>query len=172
MKECLWFKNYQQRNVFTSNGGSNEKLSLKLAVPKFRKWSFQFIFTRNYIYTYLRIQFLDLYKNLPFQQNPLKKPLTKLSFSDVAGLKPITLRKNESIYIESLSAVILEIYLLRNSSKQRHVKIQPCMTVLLISTFIIRYPWMTVLVLFSWSPDAILTSIKLPPEVFCKKKCS
>ena len=28
LKECLWFKNYQQRNVFTSNGGSNEKLFL------------------------------------------------------------------------------------------------------------------------------------------------
>ena len=26
LKECLWFKYYQQRNVFTSNGGSNEKL--------------------------------------------------------------------------------------------------------------------------------------------------
>ena len=64
-------------------------------------------------------------QNLPFQQNPLKKPLTKLRFSDVAGLKPITLLKNESIYIESFSAVILEIYLLRNSSKQRHVKVQP-----------------------------------------------
>ena len=49
----------------------------------------------------------------------------KLSFSDVAGLKPITLLKNESIYIEFLSAVILEIYLLRNSSKQRHIKVQP-----------------------------------------------
>ena len=75
--------------------------------------------------TYLRIQFLDLYKNLPFQRNPLKKPLTKLSFSDVAGLKPVTLLKNEFIYIESLSAVILETYLLKNSSKQRHIKVQP-----------------------------------------------
>ena len=37
LKECLWFKNYQQRNVFTSNEGSNEKLSLKLAVLKFKK---------------------------------------------------------------------------------------------------------------------------------------
>ena len=34
LKECLWFKNYQQRNVFISNGGSNENLSLKLAAPK------------------------------------------------------------------------------------------------------------------------------------------
>ena len=37
LKECLWFKNYQQINVFTSNGGSIAKLSLKLAVPKFQK---------------------------------------------------------------------------------------------------------------------------------------
>ena len=37
LKERPWFKNYMQRNVLTSNGGSNEKLSLKLAVPKFRK---------------------------------------------------------------------------------------------------------------------------------------
>ena len=38
LKECLWFKNYQRRNVFTTNNrGSNEKLSLKLAVPKFQK---------------------------------------------------------------------------------------------------------------------------------------
>ena len=28
LKECLWLKNYQQRNIFTSNGGRNEKLSL------------------------------------------------------------------------------------------------------------------------------------------------
>ena len=37
LKECLWFKNYQQINVFTSNGGSTAKVSLKLAVPKFQK---------------------------------------------------------------------------------------------------------------------------------------
>ena len=37
LKECLWFKNYQQRNIFISNGGSNEKLSSKFAVPKFQK---------------------------------------------------------------------------------------------------------------------------------------
>ena len=36
-KKCLWFKNYQQRNVFITNRGSNEKLSLKLAVLKFQK---------------------------------------------------------------------------------------------------------------------------------------
>ena len=36
-EECLWFKNYQQSNVLTPNGSSNEKLSLKIAVPKFRK---------------------------------------------------------------------------------------------------------------------------------------
>ena len=43
----------------------------------------------------------------------------KLSFIDVAGLKLVTLLKNESLYIESLSAVILEIHLLMNTSKQR-----------------------------------------------------
>ena len=59
---------------------------------------------------------INLYKNLSFQQNPFKKSLMKLSFSDAAGTKPITLLKSESIYIESLSAVILEIYLLRNST--------------------------------------------------------
>ena len=37
LKECLWFKNYQQRNFFKSNGGNNEKLSSKFAVPKFQK---------------------------------------------------------------------------------------------------------------------------------------
>ena len=39
LKKSLWFKIYQQRNVFTSNGSSNEKvvmLSLKLPVPKFQ----------------------------------------------------------------------------------------------------------------------------------------
>ena len=34
----------QQRNVFTSNGDSNEKLSLNLAVFKFQKQSFQLQF--------------------------------------------------------------------------------------------------------------------------------
>ena len=37
LKERLWFKNYQQRNVFTTNRGSNEKPALKLAVTKFQK---------------------------------------------------------------------------------------------------------------------------------------
>ena len=39
LKKSLWFKIYQQRNVFTSNASSNEKvvlLSLKLPVPKFQ----------------------------------------------------------------------------------------------------------------------------------------
>ena len=36
LKEHLWCKNYQQRNVFTSDGGSNAKLSLKLDVLKFQ----------------------------------------------------------------------------------------------------------------------------------------
>ena len=42
-KKCLWFKNYQQRKVFITNRGSNEKLSLKLVVLKFQKRSFQII---------------------------------------------------------------------------------------------------------------------------------
>ena len=54
MKETYWSQNYQgiegvsigqnykQGNVFTSNGGSNEKFSLKLAVPKFPKRSFKY----------------------------------------------------------------------------------------------------------------------------------
>ena len=37
LKKCLWFTNYQQRNVFITNRGSNNKLSLKLAVLKFQK---------------------------------------------------------------------------------------------------------------------------------------
>ena len=61
---------------------------------------------------------INLYKNVSFFF------LMKLCFSDAASM-PITLLKNEFIYTESLSAVILEIYLLRNSSKQRHVKMQP-----------------------------------------------
>ena len=36
----------------------------------------------------------NLYKNLSFQQNPLKKPVTNLSFRYVAGLKPVNLLKN------------------------------------------------------------------------------
>ena len=55
MKETYWSQNYQgiegvstgqkykQGNVFISNGGSNEKFSLKLAVPKFPKRSFQIL---------------------------------------------------------------------------------------------------------------------------------
>ena len=62
-KESYWSQNYQgiervsigqkyqQRNVFTSNGDSNEKLSLKLAVPKFAKRSFQIIFSKTYLFT-------------------------------------------------------------------------------------------------------------------------
>ena len=33
----------------------------------------------------------NLVRNLPSHQNPLKKSVTKLSFSDFAGLKPVTL---------------------------------------------------------------------------------
>ena len=51
----------------------------------------------------------------------------ELSFIDVAGLKLVTLLKNESLYIESLSAVILEIHLLMNTSKQRHKSTTFCM---------------------------------------------
>ena len=55
-KDIYWSQNYQgievasvsqkkqQRNVFTSNGDSNEKLSLNLAVLKFQKQSFQLQF--------------------------------------------------------------------------------------------------------------------------------
>ena len=50
LKECLWFKNYQQRNVFTTSRGSNEKPALKLAVTKFQKRSFQIIFSKTYIF--------------------------------------------------------------------------------------------------------------------------
>ena len=50
LKERLWFKNYQQRNVFTTNRGSNEKPALKLAVTKFQKRSFQIIFSKTNIF--------------------------------------------------------------------------------------------------------------------------
>ena len=59
----------------------------------------------------------NLFKNLSFQQNPLKQPVAKLRFSDVAGLKLVTLVKNESLHNEYLSAV-LGGSLLSNSSKQ------------------------------------------------------
>ena len=36
LKECLQFKNYQQRSVLTTNRGRNEKPALKLAVTKFQ----------------------------------------------------------------------------------------------------------------------------------------
>ena len=38
---------YLQKDVFTSNRDSNEKLPLKLAVPKFQKLSFQIIHLKN-----------------------------------------------------------------------------------------------------------------------------
>ena len=60
---------------------------------------FQLIFTK----TYLSSKIL------------LKKTVTKLSFSEI-------LVNYEFLYIESLSAVILEMHLLRSSSKQRHIK--------------------------------------------------
>ena len=58
-KESYWSQNYQgiegvpigqkyqQRNVFTSIGDSNENLSLKLTVPKFQKRSFQIAFSKT-----------------------------------------------------------------------------------------------------------------------------
>ena len=49
-KERLWLKNYQQRNVFTTNKDRNEKPALKLAVTKFQKRSFQIIFSKTYIF--------------------------------------------------------------------------------------------------------------------------
>ena len=86
-EECLWFKNYQQSNVFTSNGSNNEKLSLKTAVPKM-------IFS-IYLYKKLNLYISSVYNSLIFTKTYLfskilKKLLTKLSFSDEAGLKPIT----------------------------------------------------------------------------------
>ena len=80
-----------------------------------------------YLYKKLYLLISSVYNSLIFTKTYLfskilKKLLTKLSFSDDAGLKPITVLK--SIYIESLSAVILEIHLLRNSSKQIHMKVQ------------------------------------------------
>ena len=101
LKEPLWFKNYQQRNVFTSEGGSNEKRSLKLDVPKFQKWSNHF-------------------KNLSFQQNPLKKPVVELSLSVIKGLKPVTLLKQMNPFCGHFRN-----NLLRNSSKRKHIKGQP-----------------------------------------------
>ena len=68
LKECLWFKNYHQRNVFTTNRGSNEEPALILAVTKFQKLSFQKLIFSAILYL-------------------LKNHVAKLSFSDVAGLK-------------------------------------------------------------------------------------
>ena len=39
----------------------------------------------------------NLFKNLSSQQNPLKKPVTELSFSDFADLKPVTLQKRQKM---------------------------------------------------------------------------
>ena len=64
----------------------------------------------------------NLFKNLSSQQNPLKRPVTKLSFSDFVGLKLVILLESKSLHNEFLSAVILGISLLRNFSKQRHIK--------------------------------------------------
>ena len=64
----------------------------------------------------------NLFKNLSSQPNPLKRPVAKLSISHFADLKPVTLLKTESLHNESLSDAILGISLLRNFSKQRHIK--------------------------------------------------
>ena len=81
-----------------------------------------------YLYKKLYLHISSVYNSLIFTKTYLfskilKKLLTKLSFSDEAGLKPITILK--SIYTESLSAVVLEMHLLRNSFKQIHIKVQP-----------------------------------------------
>ena len=47
----------------------------------------------------------------------------KQSFSDATGLKPVTLVNYESLYIESLYAVILEMHLLKSSPKRSHLKV-------------------------------------------------
>ena len=60
----------------------------------------------------------NIFKNF-FRENSFKKPVTKLSFSHAASLKPVTLLKNESFHKQSLSAVILRTPLLRNYSEQR-----------------------------------------------------
>ena len=53
---------YQQRNVFTSNGDSNEKFSLKLAVHKFQKQFFQIIFSKTYLFS--KFLWRKLWRNL------------------------------------------------------------------------------------------------------------
>ena len=54
---------YQQRNVFTSNGGSTQRLSLKFAVSKFQKRSFQIIFSK---FIFLAKSFYETCKEIKF----------------------------------------------------------------------------------------------------------
>ena len=93
LKECLWFKNYQQRNVFTSPGDSKEKFSLKLHVPKFQNRSSQ---------------------KLIFSAKSFGKTWGEVRFSDAADQDPVTLQKKKFLHNESLSAIILGTPLLRN----------------------------------------------------------
>ena len=47
----------------------------------------------------------------------------KLSFSDATGLKLVPLLNYESLYTESLYAIILEMHLLKSSPKRSHIKV-------------------------------------------------
>ena len=49
----------------------------------------------------------NLYKNLSFQQKLLKKPVTKLSFRYVSGLKPVNLKKFCRRFAEAASKGVL-----------------------------------------------------------------
>ena len=54
---------YQQRNVFTSNRGSTQRVSLKFAVSKFQKRSFQIIFSKL---VFLAKSFYETCKEIKF----------------------------------------------------------------------------------------------------------
>ena len=43
----------------------------------------------------------NLFKNLSFKQNLLKKPVVNLPFSDASGLKPVTLLKQMNPFLPS-----------------------------------------------------------------------
>ena len=77
LKECLWFKNYQQRNVFTSPGDSKEKFSLKLHVPKLQNRSFE---------------------KLIFSAKSFGKTWGEVKFSDAADQDPVTLQKKKNSF--------------------------------------------------------------------------
>ena len=59
----------------------------------------------------------DLFKNLSFQQNPLKNLWLKFQV--------LVMLEAKSLHNESVSAFILRTRLLRNSPKQRHIRGQP-----------------------------------------------